>query len=198
MSSSLEEIMNIFSRLPGLGPRSARRLVFYLLKNKDSLIVNLSNYLLKIKDELKECSHCGNIDTEDPCKICNDHKRTKKKICIIEEVPDLWAIEKSGTYNGIYHVLGGFLSAIDGIGPEDLNILNLINKVKEVNAEEIILATNSTVEGQLTAQFIADQFSDTTILITRLAQGMPLGSELDFLDQGTLTTALESRREFKI
>ena len=196
MSSSLEDMVQLFSKLPGLGPRSARRAVFYILKNKEKLIPRLSNSLLSLKEELKDCTRCGNIDIINPCNICNNYKRLKTKICVVEEVSDLWAIEKSNSFNGQYHVLGGVLSAIDGIGPEQLNITSLIKKSKDDNVDELILATNATVEGQLTAQFIAEQFSDTKILVTRLAQGLPLGSELDYIDEGTLNTAFNSRNRF--
>ena len=196
MSSSLEDLVQLFSKLPGLGPRSARRAVFHILKNKEKLIPRLSNSLLSLKEELKDCTRCGNIDIIDPCNICNNYKRLKTKICVVEEVSDLWAIEKSNSFNGQYHVLGGVLSAIDGIGPEQLNITSLITKSKDDNVDELILATNATVEGQLTAQFIAEQFSDTKILVTRLAQGLPLGSELDYIDEGTLNTAFNSRNRF--
>tara|TARA_Y100000991_G_scaffold65615_1_gene49073 strand:- start:494 stop:1087 length:594 start_codon:yes stop_codon:yes gene_type:complete len=197
MSSSLEELINIFEKLPGLGPRSARRLVFYLLRNKEKIIPQLSNTLSKVKEELMDCSDCGNVDIQNPCNICSDVKRITNKICVVESIADLWAIERSKSFNGKYHVLGGFLSAIDGIGPEQLNIKDLIEKCNKNLVEEIILATNATVEGQLTAQFIAEQFIGTNILITRLAQGMPLGSELDYIDQGTLSTAFNSRNDFK-
>ena len=196
MSSSLEDLVQLFSKLPGLGPRSARRAVFHILKNKEKLIPRLSNSLLSLKEELKDCTRCGNIDIIDPCNICNNYKRLKTKICVVEEVSDLWAIEKSNSFNGQYHVLGGVLSAIDGIGPDQLNITSLIKKSKDDNVDELILATNATVEGQLTAQFIAEQFSDTKILVTRLAQGLPLGSELDYIDEGTLNTAFNSRNRF--
>lgn len=194
--SSLEELTSIFSKLPGLGPRSARRLVFYLLKNKQNLISEISNSLLKIKEDLTLCSICGNIDSEDPCKICSDESRVKIKICVVEEVSDLWAIEKSESFNGLYHVLGGVLSAIDGIGPDELNINSLVERSKSLKLEEIILATNVTAEGQITAQFIADKFVNDKILITRLAQGLPLGSELDYIDEGTLSTAIRARNTF--
>ena len=171
--------------------------VFYLLKNKEKVIPQLSNTLSKVKEELMDCSDCGNVDIQSPCNICSDIKRITNKICVVESIADLWAIERSKSFNGKYHVLGGFLSAIDGIGPEQLNIKGLIEKCNKNLVEEIILATNATVEGQLTAQFIAEQFIGKNILITRLAQGMPLGSELDYIDQGTLSTAFNSRNDFK-
>ncbi len=193
MTSALEDLVSLFSKLPGLGPRSARRMVFFLLKNKSELIPKLSTSLINLREELKDCSICGNVDVVEPCKICKNDKRTKKKICVIEEVADLWAIEKSNSFDGQYHVLGGVLSAIDGVGPEELNINSLFKKSKENGVEEIILATNATVEGQLTAQFIAERFNHTKILVTRLAQGMPMGSELDYIDEGTLNAAFNSR-----
>lgn len=196
MSSSLDEITKIISKLPGLGPRSAKRLIFFLIKNKETLIPELSNHLLKIKNELLNCDECGNIDTLNPCSICRDQNRDHKKICIVEDASDLIAIENSSAFKGKYFVLGGVLSAIDGVGPEDLKINKLIKKVISGSIEEIILATNSTVEGQITAQFIAEQFLDAKILITRLAQGMPQGGELDYIDQGTLSTAIKSRNKF--
>ncbi len=196
MSSSLDEITKIISKLPGLGPRSARRLIFFLIKNKDTLIPELSHHLSKIKNELMTCEECGNIDILNPCSICSNPNRDKKKICIVEDVSDLMAIEKSAAFYGKYFVLGGVLSAIDGVGPEDLNIKKLIKKVSAHNIEEIILATNSTIEGQITAQYIAEQFSNNEILITRLAQGMPQGGELDYIDETTLSTAIRSRNKF--
>ncbi len=194
--SSLDELTNILSKLPGLGPRSARRLVFYLLKNKKNLIKKISSSLIEINENLVLCEICGNIDHNNPCKICSDNSRTKKKICIVEEVSDMWAIEKSESFKGVYHVLGGVLSAIDGIGPDELNLVNLNQRCKELEIEEIILATNATSEGQITAQYIAEMFNNQNILITRLAQGLPLGSELDYIDEATLSTAIKARNTF--
>ena len=194
--SSLEELTNILSKLPGLGPRSARRLVFYLLKNKKNLILEISKSLIEVNNNLVLCEICGNIDQKNPCNICCDELRNKKKICIVEEVSDLWAIEKSESFKGLYHVLGGVLSAIDGIGPDELNIENLNSRLKDLNVEEVILATNATTEGQITAQYIAEMLKNKEILITRLAQGLPLGSELDYIDEGTLSTAIKARSSF--
>lgn len=196
MSSLLEDLITFCSKLPGLGPRSSRRLILYLLKNKDTLLENLIQLLLSVREELSSCEECGNIDVSSPCSVCIDEKRVKNKICVVEEVADLWAIEKSKSFNGIYHVLGGVLSAIDGVGPDQLNIKSLINKSKNSIIEEIIIATNATPEGQLTGQYIADQFSKTNIFISRLAHGMPIGSELDYIDEGTLVTAFKSRSKF--
>jgi len=195
MSSSLEDLIKLFSKFPGLGPRSAKRVVFSLLKNRNQLIPNLLELLNRLKLELVDCDLCGNIDVLNPCNICSNVKRMKNKICVVEEVSDLWAIEKSQSHNGIYHVLGGVLSAIDGIGPDELNLKTLFEKVKVLDIDEIILATNPTSEGQLTAQYIADQFDKTNILVTRLAQGLPMGSELDYIDDGTLLTSFKSRRK---
>ena len=195
MSSSLEDLIKLFSKFPGLGPRSAKRVVFSLLKNRNQLIPNLLELLNRLKLELVDCDLCGNIDVLNPCNICSNVKRMKNKICVVEEVSDLWAIEKSQSHNGIYHVLGGVLSAIDGIGPDELNLKTLFEKVKVLDIDEIILATNPTSEGQLTAQYIADQFDKTNILVTRLAQGLPMGSELDYIDDGTLLTPFKSRRK---
>lgn len=195
MSSSLEDLVKLFSKFPGLGPRSAKRVVFSLLKNRNQLIPNLLELLNRLKLELVDCDLCGNIDVLNPCNICSNVKRMKNKICVVEEVSDLWAIEKSQSHNGIYHVLGGVLSAIDGIGPDELNLKTLFEKVKVLDIDEIILATNPTSEGQLTAQYIADQLDKTNILVTRLAQGLPMGSELDYIDDGTLLTSFKSRRK---
>ena len=159
------------------------------------MIPNLLELLNRLKLELVDCDLCGNIDVLNPCNICSNVKRMKNKICVVEEVSDLWAIEKSQSHNGIYHVLGGVLSAIDGIGPDELNLKTLFEKVKVLDVDEIILATNPTSEGQLTAQYIADQFDKTNILVTRLAQGLPMGSELDYIDDGTLLASFKSRRK---
>ena len=195
-SSSLVELIGLFSKLPSLGSRSARRVVLHLLKKK-TLIPKLIESLNDVQSNVKFCSICGNIDIIDPCNICMNEKRKKDRICIIEDVVDLWAIEKSNAFNGQYHILGGVLSAIDGIGPEDLNISSLFERIKKGNVKEVIMATNSTVEGQITAHYIADQCKNLNILITRLAQGMPMGSELEILDYNTLSTAFKSRSKLE-
>ena len=197
MSSSLEDLIFFFSRLPGLGPKSSKRLVLYLLKNKDTLLNQSLNLMKAVKDELSECLECGNIDVKNPCHICSDSKRNKDKICVVEDIADLWAIEKTKTFDGTYHVLGGVLSAVDGIGPDDIHIEKLLQRCRINVVEEIILATNATVEGQLTAQFIADKFSKSNIFVSRLAHGIPIGGELDYIDEGTLSTAFKSRNKFK-
>ena len=194
---ALSDLIDLFSKLPGLGPRSARRIVLYLLKNKERVIPNISEMLENLKTSAIFCKICGNIDTSSPCSICSDKTRKCEKVCVVEDIGDLWAIEKSRAYNGRYHVLGGVLSAIDGIGPDELNLISLFQRVKNGEIEELILATNATMEGQITAQFIADSCKNDKLKITRLAQGMPIGGELDTLDYNTLSTAFDSRSEMK-
>ena len=195
--SALSDLIDLFSKLPGLGPRSARRIVLYLLKNKERIITNITGMLenLKTSDIFWQIS-C-NIDTSSPCGICSEKNRKSEKVCVVEDIGDLWAIEKSKAYNGRYHVLGGVLSAIDGIGPNDLNLISLFQRIKNGEVGELIIATNATMEGQITAQFIADSCKDDKLKITRLAQGMPIGGELDTLDYNTLSTAFDSRSEMK-
>ena len=195
--SSLIDLIDLFSKFPGLGPRSARRIVLHLLKNKDRLIPNTIELLNSLKLSIVICEICGNIDSETPCKICTSNDRKKEKVCVVEEIGDLWAIEKSNAYQGQYHVLGGVLSAIDGIGPDDLNLNSLLQRIKDGAIEELILATNATMEGQITAQFIADSCKNEKVRVTRLAQGMPIGGELDTLDFNTMSTAFDSRSEMK-
>ena len=195
--SALSDLIDLFSKLPGLGPRSARRIVLYLLKNKERVIPNISEMLENLKTSAIFCKICGNIDTSSPCNICSDKSRKSEKVCVVEDIGDLWVIEKSRAYNGRYHVLGGVLSAIDGIGPDELNLISLFQRVKNGEIEELIIATNATMEGQITAQFIADSCKNDKLKITRLAQGMPIGGELDTLDYNTLSTAFDSRSEMK-
>ena len=195
--SALGDLIELFSKLPNLGPRSARRIVLYLLKNKEKIIPKVITSLEELKSSLTYCENCGNVDNSSPCNICNSDKRKSEKICVVEDIGDLWAIEKSRAYDGHYHVLGGVLSAIDGIGPDELNISSLLKKVQSNKINEIILATNATVEGQITAQFIADSCEKNQILVTRLAQGIPIGGELDNIDYNTLSAAFSSRSEMK-
>ena len=195
--SSLGELINIFSKLPSLGPRSARRIVLYLLKNKEKIIPSLVTTIENVKSELSYCNLCGNVDVINPCNICADDKRKNGKLCIVEDIGDLWAIEKSKAFKGIYHVLGGVLSAMDGVGPEQLNIVSLLKRLESGSVNEVIIATNATTEGQITGQYIADECSKFQILITRLAQGIPIGGELDLLDYNTMSTAFTSRSEIK-
>ncbi len=195
--SSLGELINIFSKLPSLGPRSARRIVLYLLKNKEKIIPTLMTTIENVRSELSYCHLCGNVDVINPCNICADDKRKNGKLCIVEDIGDLWAIEKSKAFKGTYHVLGGVLSAMDGVGPDQLNIVSLIKRLKSGSFKEVIIATNATTEGQITGQYIADECSKFQILITRLAQGIPIGGELDMLDYNTMSTAFTSRSEIK-
>ena len=195
--SSLGELINIFSKLPSLGPRSARRIVLYLLKNKEKIIPTLMTTIENVKSELSYCHLCGNVDVINPCNICADDKRKNGKLCIVEDIGDLWAIEKSKAFNGTYHVLGGVLSAMDGVGPDQLNIVSLLKRLESGSVKEVIIATNATTEGQITGQYIADECSKFQILITKLAQGIPIGGELDLLDYNTMSTAFTSRSEIK-
>ena len=196
MDNELERLISYIAKLPGLGKRSARRIALNLLKNKDSLMLPLASSLAETAEKIVSCKHCGNYDVSDPCNICEDDKRLKNIICVVEDVSDLWALERGGIYKGQYHVLGGVLSAVDGVGPEDLKIdklLDRINQNPEIN--EIILATNATLDGQTTAHYINRQLEGKVEKITRLTHGIPLGGELEYLDEGTLSTALETRRE---
>jgi recombination protein RecR len=190
----LESLIQLLARLPGLGPRSARRAVLHLVKRREALLLPLIESLQAASDTIRTCSVCGNVDSQDPCAICSDARRDASSICVVEDVADLWAIERSGAFKGKYHVLGGVLSALDGIGPEDLNIAKLVARARSADVREIILATNATVEGQTTGHYITDRLSGISASITRLAHGVPVGGELDYLDDGTLTAALRARR----
>lgn len=194
--SELDQLIQLLSKLPGFGPRSARRAALQLIKKKDTVMRPLSTALAEVAEQVNPCSTCGNLDTTDPCHVCNDARRDHNTICVIEDVADLWALERSGSYNGGYHVIGGTLSALDGVGPDDLNISSLIERVLASNITEVIIATNATVDGQTTAHYITDRLKNTAATITRLAHGVPVGGELDYLDDGTLTAALQSRRPF--
>jgi recombination protein RecR len=193
MNSDIEKLIQLLARLPGLGPRSARRAALHLVKRREALMQPLAAAMTAAAERIRRCSTCGNIDTTDPCAICADGRRDPSVICVVEDVSDLWAIERTASFNGRYHVLGGTLSALDGIGPEDLNIAGLLRRLDGVN--EVILALNATVEGQTTAHYITDRLAGHAgIGVTRLAHGVPVGGELDYLDEGTLTAALRSRR----
>lgn len=196
--SSLEGLIHHLSRLPGLGPRSARRMSLHLLKRRESLIYPLIEALKSAADEVKECSICGNWDDATPCSFCVSDKREQSLLCIVEDIASLWALERAGSYKGLYHVLGGTLSALDGRGPDALKIEDLLHRVQEKHFKEIILALNATVEGQTTAHYLMDclKSSQDGLKITQLAYGVPLGGELDYLDEGTLMAALKERRTF--
>ena len=190
----LQELIHLFSKLPGIGPKSASRLVLFLLKNKEKLMYPLSRSLLASGKSLKKCKVCGNIGVKFPDKICNDPKRDKSIICVVEDISDLWALEKTASFKGLYHVLGGSLSALDNITPDDLMIKELIQRAKNNNIKEIILALNSTVNSQTTLHYITDKLNSTNVKITKIAQGMPFGSEVNWIDEGTLTTAMKARK----
>ena len=194
--NSLDQLINLLAKIPGLGPRSARRAALQCIKKKDTLMRPLANALAEVAENVHPCSTCGNLDIQDPCNICENEKRDRTVLCIVEDVSDLWALERSGSFRGLYHVVGGTLSALDGVGPDDLNIKTLIERSANSEIKEIIIATNATVDGQTTAHYITEQLKHYNLLISRLAHGVPIGGELDYLDDGTLTTALNSRRPF--
>ena len=195
-NNHLENLIKLFSKLPSLGPRSARRIVLHLLNNKDSAMYPLIDSLKSTAQNIRHCEICGNLDSSQICKICSNKNRDDNLICVVEEVSDLWAIEKSGVFAGKYHILGGVLSAINGKGPNDLNIENLVARVKENKPREIILATNSTMEGQTTAYYIVELLKEFEVKISKLTAGIPIGSELDYLDEGTLGVAFKTRGNF--
>ena len=193
INSEIDHLVRLISKLPGLGLRSARRIVLHLLNNKEKEMLVLSDEIKDVAERVKFCVICGNMDTSEECYICKDEKRDVSTICVVENVGDLWAIERSGVFSGKYHVLGGVLSALDNIGPDDLKIGQLVQRAKSEKIKEVILANSATVDGQTTAHYIADQLNSTDIILSRLAQGLPMGGELDFLDDGTITQALKAR-----
>ena len=190
----IDRLIQYLAKLPGLGPRSARRAALHLLKRREALLLPLADALNAAADSIKTCAVCGNLDTRDPCTICADGRRDPALICVVEEVGDLWAIERANAFRGRYHVLGGVLSALDGVGPEDLSIARLVERAGGPEVTEIILATNATVDGQTTAHYIADRLAGSHVTVSQLAHGLPIGGELDYLDDGTLTAALRARR----
>jgi recombination protein RecR len=190
--SELDTLIQLLAKLPGLGPRSARRAALHLIKRRESLLEPLAAALAKAADAIRPCRICGNLDTVEPCAICQDPERDAMAICVVEDLADLWALERTGAFRGRYHVLGGTLSALDGVGPDDLNIERLLARLRP--NQELILALNATVEGQTTAHYLTDRLADRDVRVTRLAQGVPIGGELDYLDDGTLTAALKARR----
>jgi recombination protein RecR len=190
----IERLIQLLARLPGLGPRSARRAALQMIKKPESIMEPLARALTDAAAAIQTCTVCGSIDTNDPCAICTDTERDGTQLCIVEEVADLWAIERTGSFLGRYHILGGRLSALDGIGPEDLNIASLVARVAAPEVKEVILATNLTVDGQTTAHYLTERLEPSGVIVTRLAHGVPVGGELDYLDDGTLTAALRARR----
>jgi recombination protein RecR len=192
----IERLIQLLAKLPGLGPRSARRAALYLIKNREKLLAPLATAIAEAQDKVTVCGECGNVDTIDPCTICSDPRRDRSMLCVVEEVGDLWALERAGAWTGLYHVLGGTLSAMEGIRPEDLAINHLIERASATGMREVVLATNATVEGQTTAHYITERLKGLGLSTSRLAHGVPVGGELDYLDEGTLTAAMRSRRPF--
>ena len=193
-SPEIDTLTQALSRLPGLGPRSARRAVLHLIKKRETALQPLLSALEAVNERLSTCSICGNIDTTDPCGVCADSRRDGSSICVVEEVADLWALDRSRLFPGKYHVLGGKLSALDGVRPEDLTIDRLIARIEAGGVDEIVLAMNATLEGQTTAHYLADRLEGFPVRVTQLAHGLPVGGELDYLDEGTLAQALRARR----
>ena len=191
----LEKLIKKVSKLPGLGPRSSRRVVLHLLKDKEKLLLPLVEALSTVANNIRSCIECGNLDENEICKICKDSSRNQNLLCVVETVADLWALERSNVYNGKYHILGGVLSAIDGVNPEQLNIASLEKRLENKSITEIIIAISATLDGQTTAHYLAEILSKFNIKITRLAHGLPVGGELDFLDDGTIAQALKARNK---
>lgn len=192
----IERLVQLLARLPGLGPRSARRAVLHLIRKREELLGPLADAMRVAQDRIVACSVCGNIDTSDLCTICRDARRDPSILVVVETVADLWALERAGLLNARYHVLGGVLSPLDGVGPDDLTIASLAERVRAGEIREIVLAVNATVDGQTTAHYVADLLSPLGVKVTRLAHGVPVGGELDYLDEGTLAAALERRTAF--
>ena len=193
VSEEIEQLISLLAKLPGLGPRSARRAALNLIKRKETLMQPLAKAMAAAAEQTKMCSVCGNLDTRDPCKLCNDPRRDPTIICVVEDVADLWALERTVAFRGHYHVLGGTLSALDGVSPDDLRIPQLVERANVGGIKEVILATNATVDGQTTAHYIADRLEEKGIAVSGLAHGVPVGGELDYLDDGTISAALKAR-----
>jgi len=190
----IEALIELMARLPGLGPRSARRAVLHLIKKRGQVMAPLAQAMATVATTARECAVCGNIGTADVCDICRDPRRATGEICVVEDVADLWAMERGQSFRGRYHVLGGTLSALDGVGPDELRIPRLLARIRDDEVSEVILALNATVEGQTTAHYIADALEGSGVAVTSLAQGVPIGGELDYLDDGTIQAALRARK----
>jgi recombination protein RecR len=195
-SPEIERLIQLLARMPGLGPRSARRAALHLIQKRDTLLTPLAEALQVAAARIVTCSTCGNIDTADPCGICRDPRRETGLVCVVETVSDLWALERAGAVAGRYHVLGGTLSPLDGVGPDDLHVAGLVARAKAGGVSEVVLAMNATVDGQTTAHYVTDLLEGTGISVSRLAHGVPVGGELDYLDEGTLSAAIRARRPF--
>lgn len=194
IGNDIEHLMKLIARLPGLGPRSARRIALFLLKNRETLMRPLAQAMTRAASVIEECAECHNLDTINPCSICVNRRRETSHICVVEDVSDLWAIEKTGFFKGYYHVLGGTLSALDGIGPEDLSIPHLLRRARTPHVKEVTIALNATIDGQTTAHYISDCLRNSGVITTQLAHGVPIGGQIDYMDDGTLSTALKSRK----
>ncbi|HXW41633.1 MAG TPA: recombination mediator RecR [Xanthobacteraceae bacterium] len=192
----IERLIQLLARLPGLGPRSARRAALFLIKKRETIMAPLAAALQSAMEKIEVCRICGNIDTQNPCVICTDHKRDASVIVVVADVADLWALERAHAISARYHVLGGTLSPLDGVGPDDLSIDALVKRASDPEVNEIILALSATVDGQSTAHYITDLLHDAKVKVTRLAHGVPVGGELDYLDEGTLAAAMRSRTPF--
>lgn len=190
----IENLIALLGRLPGLGPRSARRAALHLIKKREQLLQPLARAMAEAAEKIVVCQECGNLDTASPCAICQDARRDATMICVVEEVGDLWALERAGVINTRYHVLGGTLSPLDGVGPQDLNLAKLMERARNPDVKEVLLALNATVEGQATAHYIMGELESAGVTVSRLAHGVPVGGELDYLDEGTLAAAIKSRR----
>ncbi|PPR44789.1 MAG: Recombination protein RecR [Alphaproteobacteria bacterium MarineAlpha5_Bin11] len=195
IGSEIDNLIIAIAKLPGLGRRSAQRIALHLLKNKEFSLHPLVKSLQEADGKIVDCVDCGNIDMTSPCSICRDHKRDKKSICLVQDISDLWAFERTGFYKGLYHVLGGALSAIDGIGIDELNLNSLINKLEKKEIKEVIFALGATIEGQTTSHVIVDKIQKYNVEITRLAQGVPIGGEVHYLDENTLNAAFQARKK---
>ena len=192
--SKIEHLIQMLARLPGLGPRSGRRAALALLDKRETLLKPLIAALTSAERSVLACGSCGNLDTTDPCALCVNVKRDGGTLCVVEDVASLWALERAGVFSGRYHVLGGVLSPLDGVGPDDLSISNLVSRATENHVGEVILALSATVEGQTTAHYLSDRLADSDVIVTQLARGVPIGGELEYLDDGTLGAALKARR----
>lgn len=192
----LQRLIDLLAKMPGLGPRSAKRAALYLLKKREPVMRPLAFALEDAANKVKACSICGNWDSIDPCAVCADAERDGAVICVVQDVADLWAMERAGAHPGRYHVLGGLLSPLDGIGPDDLNIGTLVSRTKDEKVTEVVFALSATVDGQTTTHYLTEQLENEHVTITKLSQGVPVGGELDYLDEGTLSAAMKARRAF--
>lgn len=195
VGQDIEKLIKLIAKLPSLGSRSARRIVLHLIKKKEASLLPLIEAMQNVAENIKTCEICGNFDTSSPCSVCSSEKREKNIICVVQDVADLWAMERTGFYHGQYHVLGGVLSALDGVAPEDLNIESLINKIMSGDVNELVLALPATIDGQITSHYLVNKLKSYDVKITSLAQGIPVGAELDYMDEGTIQLALNSRKE---